>query len=259
MKQMLFIPTLIALLLIPAVGFAATEHGPITISAPGDLIRTNGITEGSGTESDPFVIADWVIDGSTTGYGIVITGVKAYILIRDVMVQSASRVGIEVINSPHVALEGCEFHADALGLSLKDLSGARVRKCRFLDCTGMGIRMSHCRGSTIIGNEFSGRNSGIVIMDSSTSNLIVENSFRGRAGLSLYLGSGGNRIFHNNFFEAVVMDSGYNVWDNGSEGNFWGKQYHGRDRNSDGIGDTPHKIQGGYNYDRHPLMAPWNK
>lgn len=247
------------LLFLSAVGLAAGQHEAIVISGPEDLTPANGVVGGSGTKADPFVIGGWKIDGSETGFGIEISDVAAYISIKVVSVQSASRVGIEINGSPHVVLEDCEFLNDEVGLSLRDLSEARVRGNRFIACTGVGIRISSCRNGILSGNEFSGRNSGIVVMDGSTSNRIVENSFRGRAFVSLYLGSGGNWIYHNNFFQAVVMDSGYNVWDDGKEGNFWGKQYHGRDRNHDGFGDTPHKIQGGYNYDRHPLMSPWER
>lgn len=256
----LLIALLIVLTAMPAAGYGESErrlHGAIIISKPGDLSPENGVVGGSGTKNDPFLINNWKIDASAAGFGIKITNVHVYIVIRNISIQSASIAGMQIVGVPHVSIQGCEFRGNSVGLALKSLSGATVRGSRFVDCTGTGIRMEECRNSTVDGNEFVGRNSGIVVMDGSTSNLIVENAFRGRASLSLYLGSGGNRIYHNNFFEAVVMDMGYNVWDNGREGNFWGKQYHGRDKNNDGIGDSPHKIQGGYNYDRHPLMSPW--
>jgi len=252
----------IVLAAMPATGHgegAQSPHGPIVISKPADLNRGNGVVGGSGTKDDPFLIDGWEIDAGTADSGIIITDVHAYIVIRNVSIQSAPVAGMRIIGVPHVLIQSCEFSGDSIGLILKDLSGAVVSKSRFAGCTGMGISMKKCRNSTIEYNEFVGENSGIVVMDSSTSNLIVGNTFRGRASLSLYLGSGGNRIYHNNFFEAVVMDMGYNVWDNGQEGNFWGRQYHGRDKNNDGIGDSPHKIQGGYNYDRRPLMSPWRE
>ncbi len=236
---------LIALTAMPAAGYGEngrSPHGAIVISSPADLNPKNGIVGGEGTKGDPFLIDGWMINAGTAGFGIRITNVLAYIVISNVSIQSASVAGIQIIGVPHVLIQDCEFSGNSVGLVLKGLSGAIVRRSRFVDCTGMGISMEKCRNSTIEENEFVGRNSGIVVMDGSTSNLIVGNTFRGRASLSLYLGSGGNRIYHNNFFEAVVMDMGYNVWDNGREGNFWGKQYHGKDKNSDGIGDLPHKI-----------------
>ncbi len=251
---------LIVLTAMPTSGYGEGKrnpHGAIVISKPVDLSLENGVVGGSGTKDDPFLIGGWKIDAGTVGFGIRIPDVHTYIVISNIAIQSASITGIQIVGAPHVLIRDCEFSENSVGLLLQSLSGATVRGSRFVGYTGMEISLEGCKNSTIEGNEFIGRNSGIVVMDGSTSNLIVENTFRGRASLSLYLGSGGNRIYHNNFFEAVVMDMGYNVWDNGKEGNFWGKQYHGRDKNNDGIGDSPHKIQGGYNYDRRPLMSPW--
>lgn len=232
-------------------------HAPIIISKAEDLTSKNGIVGGEGTKEKPFLIAGWKIDASNTGYGIKISNVQAYFVISDISVQSASTVGIQLVGISHAIIQNCEFNVDGIGLSMKSVSSTTVKENRFTDCTGMGISMEKCKNNSILRNEFTGRNSGIVVMAGSTSNLFVANTFRGHPFFSLYLGSGGNRIYHNNFFQAVVVDTGYNVWDNGKEGNFWGKLYYGKDKNNDGIGDTPHKIQGGYNYDHHPLMTPW--
>jgi len=46
-----------------------------------------------------------------------------------------------------------------------------------------------------------------------------------------------------------------NSWDKGVEGNYW-STYVGRDRDADGIGDSPY-VRDENNTDYHPLMKPY--
>jgi len=70
-----------------------------------------------------------------------------------------------------------------------------------------------------------------------------------------------NNIFHNNNFmnntQNVNVDfpSHSNMWNNGSEGNYW-SDYNGKDINGDGIGDTPYVIDEN-NIDYFPLMSQY--
>ena len=80
-------------------------------------------------------------------------------------------------------------------------------------------------------------------------------------GFGDYSNNGLNTIYHNSFinnFNDVEEDNHLNFWDNGypSGGNYW-NDYTGYDNNTDGIGDTPYEIEGGYNQDNYPLMHPF--
>ena len=91
-----------------------------------------------------------------------------------------------------------------------------------------------------------------------------------------------NLIYDNNFVDnshgaADWSRSGLNMWDNGSEGNFW-TQHHGSDGNSDGLADASYSINSPYTIshadstytydpttqnpnsvvDHYPLMVPYN-
>jgi parallel beta-helix repeat protein len=91
-----------------------------------------------------------------------------------------------------------------------------------------------------------------------TGNWIQENAW------GIYLSSGSsNNIYHNNFLnnvQQVASLTGTNNWYVSSQGNYW-TDYHGKDSNGDGIGDTPYQIQGTVPLaqDNYPLMYPWNE
>lgn len=69
-------------------------------------------------------------------------------------------------------------------------------------------------------------------------------------------------FFHNNFVNnlygvcTIVNNNQADFFDNCKEGNYW-TDYHGKDANGDGIGDTPYMIDDNRS-DRYPLIAPFN-
>jgi parallel beta-helix repeat protein len=61
---------------------AYSTHDPISINGNGGFIPDNGVVGGSGTASDPYIIADWDINASTAS-GISIAHTSVYFIIRD--------------------------------------------------------------------------------------------------------------------------------------------------------------------------------
>jgi len=130
-------------------------------------------------------------------------------------------------------------------------SGIELWKCDYnnifhnnLTYNAEGINFQQCMNNTIYGNNISyNHNAGIFVQ-----------------------GSGGNRIFGNNFVDNDRQVMGWdssNVLDNGAMGNYW-SNYNGTDLNHDGIGDSPYSVfinshftvDGITNYDDYPLIAP---
>ena len=89
------------------------------------------------------------------------------------------------------------------------------------------------------------------------NNTIYQNEFL-LNGYGIYSEGNGNAIFHNNFINNTInaYDNGSNLWDNGSNGNYW-SDYNGSDNNSDGIGDLPYQINKSAS-DNYPLMNPYD-
>jgi parallel beta-helix repeat protein len=99
--------------------------------------------------------------------------------------------------------------------------------------------------------------SGIYLVENSDNNLIYGNNILDNS-LSFFIReSKDNQIHHNNiverFQEPWVEEEYRNIWDNGTEGNYW-SNYTGTDANHDGIGDTAYIINDG-NKDNYPLMT----
>jgi len=97
----------------------------------------------------------------------------------------------------------------------------------------------------------------------SESNIIVGNTISNSTSQGIVLwDSPNNAIYHNNFVNNTLhfYDTGatpsLNAWDDGEEGNFW-SDYNGTDANSDGIGDTPYRVDSN-NQDGYPLMKRWD-
>ena len=118
-------------------------------------------------------------------------------------------------------------------------------------------------------------------MTASNDNLIEENSFsKNSVGIEVDEYSLSNKVYRNNFDNSqnVVSRSATSVWNSSDTytytylglqrqsqmGNYW-SGYSGKDKNIDGIGDTPNNIKVGANpksifdqdiKDSYPLMDP---
>jgi len=122
--------------------------------------------------------------------------------------------------------------------------------------TGVYIyRSSNCN---VIDNKLinDGRGLGVYLFsgyNTISGNLVKDNSERG-----MYLNARSNLYYGNNFINNtvhVLYTTIYSedFWDNGVEGNYW-DNYTGHDLDSDGIGDSSHRIDVN-NRDFHPLMG----
>jgi parallel beta-helix repeat protein len=129
-----------------------------------------------------------------------------------------------------------------------------------------GIRLIYGSSNTVFGNILTENNEGISIWGTSGNNIVWNNITSNNRGIYLVT-SGINIIHHNNFVDNINdwWDYGYtpwpfqlpfseNVWDDGKEGNYWGK-YPGTDINGDGIGDSSYVLYRN-NTDNFPRMQP---
>jgi len=221
-------------------------HGPIAIENDTDFTAANGVTGGSGSSSDPYLIQRWDIDGSSAGLvGILIRNTTAYFIIRNVQIHSA-RNGLFLERVAHGSMDGVYVLDSTNGIQIISAEDISVHRSRLVSNAGFGIGVWASSGITIVENEIA-RNL-IGIQAGHSSGVVVRQ----------------NNIM-NNDRQAFDLPWGGNSWYGGypSGGNYW-TDYQGEDHCSgpdqrlctgpDGIGDTPYELLYN-NRDPYPLMA----
>ena len=91
----------------PVRASSLQPHAPILIDGNSAFTVENGVTIGSGTLSDPFVIQGLVIAGGSKTPGILISNTNAYFVIRNIFVYSTDYYfnGISLANVTNGAIE----------------------------------------------------------------------------------------------------------------------------------------------------------
>ena len=67
-----------------------TNHSPIRINNNSGFNVSNGVKSGIGTPEDPFIIADWEIDGTSNGSCIYFGNTTAHFIVRNCSLHNAS-------------------------------------------------------------------------------------------------------------------------------------------------------------------------
>ena len=129
-----------------------------------------------------------------------------------------------------------------------------------VDDAAFGLAVSGS-SNTVYANRIT--NSGIGLENPEKSNIVYANYVASNGwGVNTGYNSTTATLYHNNFISNTYQVSTISrvyptqYFDNGAEGNYW-SDYHGKDANGDGIGDTPYVIDTNRS-DRYPLMAPFD-
>lgn len=105
-----------AMALVP-LGSSAEPHGTIVINSPTAFTTENGVTSGSGTQGDPYVIEGWTIYGNETSVGILIQSTSEYLVIRNLTVSDCS-IGISIFSASNVVVTDCSIVDNVKGVSI---------------------------------------------------------------------------------------------------------------------------------------------
>ncbi len=264
---------------------------PIVINGNWDFTADNGVTGGSGTPGDPYIIEGWEIDANSAP-GIIVRNTDAFFEIRDVYVHSGtpSNFGIFLSDVANGRVAGAAISGNRDGIYLwkstnlsiaannissNDMDGVSFNSCTNVSIVAnnlssnlwLGIAVGDSTDVSILANNISSNGWGGITIGSSTDVSIRTNNVSSNLkGIELMFSTNVS-VHHNTLIGNTVqaMDSAgpENAWDDGypSGGNYW-SDYTGVDRysgpnqdrpGSDNIGDTPHDVD--YNsQDRYPLM-----
>src|SRR3990170_1756972 len=106
-----------AFVAIPPPTNGLTPHAPIGITSNGGFpLPSNGVTGGSGTPADPYIIEGWDINAST-GVGIYIQDTDAHYVLRDLDIHAdgANTVGIWLSNTSNGRMENVTARDGEIG------------------------------------------------------------------------------------------------------------------------------------------------
>jgi len=153
------------------------NHAPIRINGNDEFLPENGVTGGSGTEVDPYIIENWVIisDGSASE-GIFINTTDAYFIIRNCTIQGFYHPvefyqGIEFSEVTHGRIEDTKVNESAIGIYIRYSAENEIENCMCFDCPvypdGYGIDIFRSTNITIISSTCYNMSYGISLSHSS--------------------------------------------------------------------------------------------
>jgi parallel beta-helix repeat protein len=209
--------------LFSSVSHSLTPHEPILIDEEADFTFANGVTNGSGTVSDPYVIEGWDINASE-GHGISVRDTEAHFVIRNVLVHDGypkTNDGILLFNVTNGKVENVtalrNYNGLALRYSYKNILQANnVSNNRWY---GISLDKQSCN-NTISCNVVINNTDSIRLEELSSNNIILENNVSKNLIGILIVNSSQNTICKNKVTkntDGIVFDyysSANQVFDN---------------------------------------------
>jgi parallel beta-helix repeat protein len=251
--------------------------GPVVNIMAGQVVMSGftvrngdyGVYIGPGDSISHVTLKDMIVTLNKL-HGISSWNTGGYHLIENCIISSTAGMdGIHVHQFSRSIIRNCEVFGNHNGIDVGWSWHARIEGNKIYHNRDVGLAVDSCYFTTatrnlINENEFT----GISLPYISRRNVINENIVLGhRLGLGFssvanWAGVGENRLNHNDLIdnrEQVRGQANDQIWDNGypSGGNYW-SDYGGRDRDDDGIGDSPHELAAGAR-DNFPLVKPWNR
>jgi parallel beta-helix repeat protein len=201
-------------------------HHPIRIDSNAGFTAANGVSGGSGTAGDPWIIEGLDISGAGSSFGIYIGNTTDFFEVRNCNLHDAA--GFGTCDLPFYPDAGLVFYDVQNGearnnrLSGNGWAGIAVYDSRNILIDGntvtgsyMGIYLDGVRDSTVSQNTLSGDHAGTWLYrsrDNTLSDNILMKNFRGM----VLAGSDGNTVYHNEFLQNA--DFGVQMF-SGSSGN----------------------------------------
>ena len=274
----------------PAILVLPEIRGPILITADDEFTPENGVTGGSGTVDDPYMIEGWYI--ADWGNLIEISGTTAYFVISNVELNGMGGMdthGIHLVNLTNGAVQNADIYMTYYGIYVAGSTNVMVCDSYLISnyfgvlfyndfgCSAEGCYVQNYWGGieahqsamiTVTDNYVIYHDYGIYFAGSTGGTIVMNTVMSNSHGVYLLDTTGvtvnSNNIMYNYNYQGYD-NFGDNLWNASypTGGNYW-TDYYGHDDycgpnqdqpGSDGIGDTPYLVNGGDNTDYYPLMA----
>jgi len=167
-----------------------TSHAPITITGnSGFAIGENGVTSGSGTVGDPWIIEGWSIDATDTA-GISISGTTSYFIVRSCLIENGGSTnnGIALLAVQNGNISGNTLNNNAMGISVS-FSSHNVISANETDGGTYGIVFIYSDTNDIFFNIATGNSSDGIHVTLSSYNYFLSNICTSNVGNGINLQS----------------------------------------------------------------------
>lgn len=197
------------LVMVPERASAYIPHAPIYINGNVNFTAANGVTGGSGTPSDPYIIEGWEIDTSTAD-GITILNTNSHFIIRNVYAhhEGLGYYGIVFGNVSNGRVENSTLASNSYGLYLTRIHNVTVKGNMVSQNEVYGISLRESTNSTVEDNIVSGHHVDGISLSKSSNDTIENNTVSSNSrGIVLSSFSWGSTITNN----TVYSNSGVGI------------------------------------------------
>lgn len=216
---------IISLSIIPNNVIGYPEHGNIIIDGDSEFLTDDSVIAGNGTAIDPFIIADWRINGSYN-YGVHIKNTRAFFIVRNVAIENSTfsairlenvsngRVensslinnlgnGIYLMSAENMTISNCSIHETGTTAIL----GNSVKNAVFKGITARGmdkaVYFEGCSALSITGCRFENATSTILSMSRCAGSSIEDSVMRNATLRGIEL----NFVNNSNFFGNAIINA----------------------------------------------------
>lgn len=176
----LLAPLALALLALPAA--ALTSHGVILIEGNGDFTAAHGITGGSGSASDPFIVEGFDIVPDARP-GIKIWNTTSYVEFRNISIHDGpTQHGIEVVSASHVTFRNVTIRNVVNGALLQWSTEITFEASNLSRLTYRGIECVSSNHIIVANSTLSGNTDLDVNVDIYSNNVTLRGNTLAKAG-----------------------------------------------------------------------------
>ena len=143
-------------------------HAPILVVGNSGFTPENGVIFGSGTASDPYVIAGWDVNASTAT-GVEIRSTTAYYILRHMRIHSGTAIqpylheGIKIEDASNGRVESIESYDNTMDLSIRTSSNMVIANNEFTNDFSGAVHLMSCSSIEFYNNTFVTSSGGIVV------------------------------------------------------------------------------------------------
>ena len=180
-----------------------TPRAPISIIGDASFTGANGVVGGTGTEQDPYLIADWLIDGNGVDNCIQINNTTSYFVIENCTLfntTATNTAGIQLVNVSNGYLRSNECNNSWYGINLYNSSYITLTNNTCINSEWIGIRVEvNSLYNSLIQNNCSSSlgSHGIALYTDSHYNTLINNTCIDNIGYGMNIQTFNNTVTNN--------------------------------------------------------------